>query len=501
MSSSTSLPVPTATTMLLSREASSIDGSSTMKGGVRIGGRIIEVDDGSEGGSVVIRDKTEPAERRINFYDILYAEVTAEGVFTIDYVTTTKTKATPQRIELRTDQDDRKAAEETAKRILERAYGDSPLHKRLLILINPFGGTGAATKIFNTSCLPLLQASRSNITVQSTTHSGHATEIAKDLDISAYDGILCCSGDGLPHEVYNGLAARPDAKKALQTIAVAQLPGGSGNAMCHNLTGTGSPSLATLSIIKSTKQPIDLVSITQGTRRIISFLSQSLGIVAEADLATEHLRWMGDTRFVWGVMQRLWRRQTWPCELAVKVSVEGGVEEVREHYRKVHAASQDVRAEELAARLRSEDDLGEGEGLPALKYGTVNDPLPSDWELVPHPNMGNFYAGNMAWVSADALMFPASLPHEGCFDLVTMDGTLPRMEALKIMGASENGKHWDMDHVLYRKVLAYRIVPTEREGYVSVDGERIPFERWQAEVHHGLGRVWARGAVYQNAGV
>src|SRR5690606_28696323 len=147
------------------------------------------------------------------------------------------------------------------------------------------------------------------------------------LDLDKFDGILCCSGDGLPHEVFNGLAARPDARRALSTVAVGQLPGGSGNAMCHNLTGTGSPSLATLSIIKSVKQPMDLVSITQGERRILSFLSQSLGIVAEADLATEHLRWMGDTRFVWGVMQRLWKKQVWPCDLAVKVSIEGGVEE------------------------------------------------------------------------------------------------------------------------------------------------------------------------------
>lgn len=57
----------------------------------------------------------------------------------------------------------------------------------------------------------------------------------------------------------------------------------------------------------------------------------------------------------------------------------------------------------------------------------------------------------------------------------------------------------------YRKVLGYRIVPHKRPGvveeYISIDGERIPFEPFQAEVHAGLGTVLAKGHLYEAPGV
>lgn len=39
--------------------------------------------------------------------------------------------------------------------------------------------------------------------------------------------------------------------------------------------------------------PTDLFSMTHGGKRYISFMTQSLGLIAEVDLGTEHLRFMG----------------------------------------------------------------------------------------------------------------------------------------------------------------------------------------------------------------
>ena len=192
--------------------------------------------------------------------------------------------------------------------------------------------------------------------------------------------MLCCSGDGIPHEVYNGLGKREDARTALKAIAVCQLPGGSGNAMCWNLTGTENASLATLEVIKSIRRPLDLISITQGNTRFLSFLSQSLGIIAECDLGTEDLRWMGDARFTYGFVSRIWKQTVYPCELAVKVAIDDK-DMIRDHYRQGGD-------EEAPSRQ-------DFKGLPELQFGTIKDELPEGWELVPHPYMGNFYAGNV----------------------------------------------------------------------------------------------------------
>lgn len=61
---------------------------------------------------------------------------------------------------------------------------------------------------------------------------------------------------------------------------------------------------------------VDVFSMTQGGKRTISFMSQALGLMADVDIGTENLRWMGDTRFVvglvrGGVLTKPWLRT--PC--------------------------------------------------------------------------------------------------------------------------------------------------------------------------------------------
>lgn len=48
---------------------------------------------------------------------------------------------------------------------------------------------------------------------------------------------------------------------------------------------------------------IDLLSVLQSGRRSFSFLSQSVGLMADLDLGTEHLRWMGSSRFTYGFLR------------------------------------------------------------------------------------------------------------------------------------------------------------------------------------------------------
>lgn len=57
-------------------------------------------------------------------------------------------------------------------------------------------------------------------------------------------------------------------------------------------------SLINLDIGKHMK--IDLCAMKQNGKESISFMSQSIGMMADVDLGTEYMRWMGDTRFMVG---------------------------------------------------------------------------------------------------------------------------------------------------------------------------------------------------------
>lgn len=113
---------------------------------------------------------------------------------------------------------------------------------------------------------------------------------------------------------------------------------------------------------------------------MLSFLSQSVGMIAEVDLGTEHLRWMGDARFTVGLLQRISKQTVYPCDIAIKVAIEDKAS-IRDHYR--NSAGKHILQPTNA------------EELPTLKFGTINDPLPSDWKLVHHAELGIFYAGNV----------------------------------------------------------------------------------------------------------
>lgn len=332
--------------------------------------------------------------RLIPLYNILWAEIVGSQL-SIDYAaqpskTSIKLEKWTYEIAAPDSRPDGPEPETFAAALVSRAYVDSQPRKRAYVLINPNAGPGGVMRKWEREAKPLFEAARMHMDVVTLGNGGEAVELAEKVDIDKYDTIVACSGDGTPHEIFNGLAKRPDASRALSKIAVSHIPCGSGNAMSCNLYGSHRPVFAALAIVKGIVTPLDLVSITQGDQRIISFLSQSLGIIAESDLGTENLRWMGSKRFDFGVIVRVFRKRCYPCDLAVKVE-EDQKDGVRAHYKR-HASEASLRTKSHAESRQGDV---EGTGLPSLKYGTIQDDLPEGWELVPHDKIGTFYSGNV----------------------------------------------------------------------------------------------------------
>lgn len=134
--------------------------------------------------------------------------------------------------------------------------------RRLLVLVNPFGGKGKAKAVWNDLVRPVLVAAGVDFRLECmwissthplTSHSQaqliptsadtgplnspqHATALAQSLDLSSQDAIISISGDGIVHELLNGFATRSDAELALK-LPVFPIPAGSGNALSANLMG------------------------------------------------------------------------------------------------------------------------------------------------------------------------------------------------------------------------------------------------------------------------
>jgi sphingosine kinase len=71
--------------------------------------------------------------------------------------------------------------------------------------------------------------------LQDTERRNHAQDICQDLPLD-FDGVICLSGDGTIHEIFNGFAQHKYPMRAFR-IPVAPIPTGSGNATSLNILG------------------------------------------------------------------------------------------------------------------------------------------------------------------------------------------------------------------------------------------------------------------------
>ncbi|CAB5390185.1 hypothetical protein RhiirA5_346763 [Rhizophagus irregularis] len=353
------------------------------------------------------------------------------------------------------------------------AYKDTKKAKHLKVFINPIGGSGKANKIFNKIAKPIFDAANCTYDITLTEHSNHAKEIANKLDLKPYDAIVSASGDGIIHEIVNGLLSRPDA---LETdIPIGVIPAGTGNALSICLLGNdygNSVPHATLNIIKGVPMKIDVCSITQDEERYFAFMSLNYGIMADGDISTDHLRWMKDSRFVLGTIQALLENRNYDCELAMKV-VEDNIERIRQEYNNVYNSSPS-----------SITDIQDKPRTLVNKYGTVNDSNPiKEWTKLDGDGYF-FFAGKVPWVSKNNLAFPFALPSDGLLDLMIVKrDKISKTKVINILQAFNDASHINMKEVNYYKVEAFRLTPKNKEnGYISIDGEKAPFKPFQVEV-------------------
>lgn len=388
----------------------------------------------------------------------------------------------------------------------------------IFVLINPHSGTSEATKIFKEEVQPILSAAHCNLEVQYTEYKGHAIDIAKSINIQKYDTILCASGDGIPYEVINGFFQREDRAEAFSKINVVQTPGGSGNAMSLSCLGATSASLAALRILKGRPSQCDLMAVGKESSDevIVSFLSQTFGAIAQADIGTEWMRSIGSIRFDLGVAYEVLAGHKYPCDLAVKWKCKNK-EEVSNYYmnesqtkgtpesrsrrgtieRGGYKDSVNVSTERYSksssAFSAAGSDLKElSDDDFELKYQSFFkeskdfSTLPDDWEIYDKGttnNMRIFYAGKMPYIAATTNFFPAAMPSDGAIDLVVFDSRSRIIPTAGALLSLEKGTHVWEDCVDHSKVEAFRLIPkADRECYISVDGEWFPYGAFQVEV-------------------
>ncbi|NXI69364.1 SPHK1 kinase, partial [Anseranas semipalmata] len=361
------------------------------------------------------------------------------------------------------------------------SYGVLPRPCRALVLLNPQSGAGRALEDFQAVVQPMLADADIAPTIFITERPHHAQEKVRDEDLSQWDTLVVMSGDGLLHEVVNGLMERPDWEEAMKK-PLCILPGGSGNALAASINYyAGNDHVAkkklltncTFILCKGLHTQMDLVSLsTASGKRLFSFLGFGWGFIADVDIDSEKYRRLGNARFTLGTLQCLARLRVYQGHLSyLPVATEQGTPPAPRDPPVPIANGQ-------ALSAVGTEVPGEG-ALPADSLLVpLGQPVPAHWAVVPEEEFVCVYAIYQSHLGSNLLMAPAARLHDGCIHLFYVQAGISRVALLKIFLAMARGTHLDLNcpHLHYVPVRAFRLEPRGSAGVMTVDGEALACE-------------------------
>jgi len=192
----------------------------------------------------------------------------------------------------------------------------TPRPKKLLVFVNPYGGRRRAKEIFQTVVEPIFTLAGISLTVVYTQYQNHARNYVEEKDISKFCGVIAVGGDGIAHEIVNGLLCKTQKinEKSIDVssdklvsgfnyvkpdLRLGIIPAGSTNALVYSMQGNEDAETSALHIAVGDSHPLDICSIHnhQGKLLKFSFAMTSYGFYGNVLKESEQMRKLGPARY------------------------------------------------------------------------------------------------------------------------------------------------------------------------------------------------------------
>jgi sphingosine kinase len=133
-------------------------------------------------------------------------------------------------------------------------------------------------------------------------------------------------------------------------------------------------------------------------------------------------------------------------------------------------------------------------GPPDSLLVPLDQPVPSDWVVVPEEDFVLMLAMYQSHLAKDLYAAPDSTLDDGLIHLIYVRAGISRTALLRLFLAMEKGTHLanTSPHLVYTRVRALRLEPYSSKGVITVDGEVVEYGPVQAQVHGGIARLITR---------
>mmetsp|Transcript_10205 Transcript_10205/g.29957 ORF Transcript_10205/g.29957 Transcript_10205/m.29957 type:complete len:580 (-) Transcript_10205:106-1845(-) len=318
--------------------------------------------------------------------------------------------------------------------------------ERLLVIVNPYSGKKAGVNEYETMLFPILEQAGISHDCLITTHSRHAEERMNKQssksdfkDISEYSGIVLVGGDGIIHEVMQGIHRRSDRDEILKKIKLGTIGAGTSNGFSASLAHASKENISPLDsafmIAKGMSAWVDLSRYETKSKSYTSFLTFSWAMIADIDIESECIRWAGFLRMdIWGVVRVLFLRK----------------------YR---------------ARFSY---LPPTEEKKAVKIPPLDQPLAgSEGWITCEDEFIVFWVSQVTHAGEQMFHAPPCKLNDGVFHIMIVRGNVSRVRLAMILLSMEHGGHYGMNGVEFVKCSAYRLEPLTQGSFNNLDGEVI----------------------------
>lgn len=369
-------------------------------------------------------------------------------------------------------------------------------NKIFYILINPFGGTGKASLIFKEIVEPMLKVIGIPYKMEHTEYRDHAKELVQNLNSDLIRSIFTVSGDGLFHEVINGILSRPDWEKASKYLPIGTIGAGTSNAMSKNLDALTQVE-STFGIIKGKTTLMDVFSIVQNGQVTYSHLSVTWTLIADLDLDSETYRWMGSFRVVFGALIRLMNMRSYSGRVYMLPIDYDDSKLLQDTNDDDNSNNEEKEEENKDKRMFGTNQELNGELKyigPKLKY-TQDSKSYKKWPIKIEDDFSLFIATNLPFISSEFFTSPYIQFSDGKMDIIYTNH-INRLDMINSLSDQESGKFVYAPGIKLEQVKAFVLEPGPRtnnpktkpeeiinEYNISISGERYCYDTVRVEVH------------------
>lgn len=377
--------------------------------------------------------------------------------------------------------------------------------KSVLVIINPMSGKRKSQKLFETVVKPILDIGGTRYTLMTTESAEHAPELMETGDLSQYSMIATIGGDGIMHDILNGLLQRSDWPK-YKSLPLAVIPAGSGNGLAKSLDCIW-PEQAAVAVVKGRSRPLDVMNVTLASgQNQYCFLSMTWGLVADIDIESERMRWAGSTRFdLYGTVRlmnlRYYGGRLHYLPAGDNIDDKEGEEAVGDEIQEASAVSKPKiggsNNSSIANMMeRSNQGVDDAWGLPPPSFSSplvrqspkilsstthlapfiqpavtlhptltagiqlpiIGGSLPPRWKTIEGP-FAQVTATNVAWLASDFLACQRARISDGTIDLV-FSRVVSKWQIIPYVANSTKDNYMNRDGIEHVKVRAFILEPT-----------------------------------------